>query len=114
MAERELTYGEAVKEAIAEEMRRDPSVFIIGEDIAEAGHPFKTLVGLVQEFGTFSRSVADGGMNLNVWLRTFTSAMVCSIFGMRQPMHSLPVDPARWCVCCSIVAVCGPLGERGP
>ena len=33
-------------------MRRDPTVFIIGEDIAEAGHPFKTLVGLVQEFGT--------------------------------------------------------------
>ena len=52
MAERELTYGDAVKEAIAEEMRRDPRVFIIGEDIAEAGHPFKTLVGLVQEFGT--------------------------------------------------------------
>src|ERR687897_270924 len=52
MGERELTYGEAVKEAIAEEMRRDPRVFLIGEDVAEAGHPFKTLVGLVQEFGT--------------------------------------------------------------
>ncbi len=52
MSERELTYGEAVKEAIAEEMRRDPTVFLIGEDVAEAGHPFKTLVGLVQEFGT--------------------------------------------------------------
>ena len=49
---RELTYGEAVKEAIAEEMRRDPRVFLIGEDVAEAGHPFKTLLGLVQEFGT--------------------------------------------------------------
>src|SRR5437773_11799626 len=49
---RELTYGEAVKEAIAEEMRRDPRVFLIGEDVAEAGHPFKTLTGLVQEFGT--------------------------------------------------------------
>src|SRR5207249_11917175 len=51
-AVRELTYGEAVREAIAEEMRRDPRVFLIGEDVAEAGHPFKTLVGLVQEFGT--------------------------------------------------------------
>src|ERR671918_734572 len=51
MSERELTYGEAVREAIAEEMRRDPRVFLIGEDVAEAGHPFKTLVGLVQEFG---------------------------------------------------------------
>ncbi|HLF50313.1 MAG TPA: alpha-ketoacid dehydrogenase subunit beta [Methylomirabilota bacterium] len=49
---RELTYGEAVREAIAEEMRRDPRVFVIGEDVAEAGHPFKVLLGLVQEFGT--------------------------------------------------------------
>ena len=52
MSVRELTYGEAVREAIAEEMRRDPRVFLIGEDVAEAGHPFKTLLGLVQEFGT--------------------------------------------------------------
>ena len=52
MSERELTYGEAVREAIAEEMRRDPRVFLIGEDVAEAGHPFKTLTGLVEEFGT--------------------------------------------------------------
>src|SRR5437879_4325032 len=52
VAARELTYGEAVREAIAEEMRRDPRVFLIGEDVAEAGHPFKVLTGLVQEFGT--------------------------------------------------------------
>jgi pyruvate dehydrogenase E1 component beta subunit len=51
-AVRELTYGEAVREAIAEEMRRDTRVFVIGEDVAEAGHPFKVLLGLVQEFGT--------------------------------------------------------------
>src|SRR5438045_8666167 len=51
-AVRELTYGEAVREAIAEEVRRAQRVFLIGEDVAEAGHPFKTLVGLVNEFGT--------------------------------------------------------------
>src|ERR1700755_783962 len=51
VAVRELTLAEAVKEAIAEEMRRDPRVFILGEDIAEAGHPFKVLTGLVEEFG---------------------------------------------------------------
>jgi pyruvate dehydrogenase E1 component beta subunit len=50
--DRELTYGDAVREAIAEEMRRDPRVFLIGEDVAEAGHPFKVLTGLVEEFGT--------------------------------------------------------------
>jgi len=49
---REITLSQAVNEAIAEEMRRDASVFIIGEDVAEAGTPFKVLSGLVEEFGT--------------------------------------------------------------
>ncbi|HUX50631.1 MAG TPA: alpha-ketoacid dehydrogenase subunit beta [Spirochaetia bacterium] len=52
MAQRELTYAEAIREALAEEMRRDPTVFILGEDVAEAGTPFKVLSGLVEEFGT--------------------------------------------------------------
>jgi acetoin:2,6-dichlorophenolindophenol oxidoreductase subunit beta len=50
-AGRELTFGQAVREALAEEMRRDPRVFIIGEDVAEAGTVFKVLSGLVEEFG---------------------------------------------------------------
>jgi acetoin:2,6-dichlorophenolindophenol oxidoreductase subunit beta len=49
---RELTFAEAVREALAEEMRRDPRVFVLGEDVAEAGTPFKVLSGLVEEFGT--------------------------------------------------------------
>ena len=48
---RELTFGAAIREALAEELRRDPTVFIIGEDVAEAGTPFKVLQGLVDEFG---------------------------------------------------------------
>src|SRR5947209_18641746 len=51
VATREITFGQAVREALAEEMRSDPSVFIIGEDVAEAGTPFKVLSGLVEEFG---------------------------------------------------------------
>jgi acetoin:2,6-dichlorophenolindophenol oxidoreductase subunit beta len=50
-AVRELTFGEAIKEAIAEEMRRDPKVVLMGEDVAEAGTTFKVLAGLVDEFG---------------------------------------------------------------
>ncbi len=50
-AVRELTFAQAVREALAEEMRRDPSVVLIGEDVAEAGTPFKVLSGLVEEFG---------------------------------------------------------------
>ncbi len=49
---REITLSQAVNEALAEEMRRDGTVFIIGEDVAEAGTPFKILSGLVEEFGT--------------------------------------------------------------
>jgi acetoin:2,6-dichlorophenolindophenol oxidoreductase subunit beta len=48
---RELTFGEAIREALAEEMRRDSRVVVIGEDVAEAGTAFKVLSGLVQEFG---------------------------------------------------------------
>src|SRR5438094_3688090 len=48
---RELTLAQAVNEALAEELRRDERVFLIGEDIAEAGTPFKVLSGLVEEFG---------------------------------------------------------------
>jgi pyruvate/2-oxoglutarate/acetoin dehydrogenase E1 component len=48
---RVLTFAEAIREALAEEMRRDSSVFVMGEDVAEAGTPFKVLVGLVEEFG---------------------------------------------------------------
>jgi acetoin:2,6-dichlorophenolindophenol oxidoreductase subunit beta len=50
-ATREITLGQAVREALAEELRRDDAVFILGEDVAEAGTPFKVLSGLVEEFG---------------------------------------------------------------
>jgi pyruvate/2-oxoglutarate/acetoin dehydrogenase E1 component len=48
---REITLGEAVREALGEELRRDPRVFLIGEDVAEAGTAFRVLKGLVDEFG---------------------------------------------------------------
>lgn len=50
-AARELLFGEAVREAIAEEMRRDSTIVLMGEDVAEAGTTFKVLKGLVEEFG---------------------------------------------------------------
>ncbi len=51
VATREMTFAQAVREALAEEMRRDARVCIFGEDVAEAGTPFKVLSGLVEEFG---------------------------------------------------------------
>lgn len=47
----ELTYREAVAVGIAQEMRRDPQLVMLGEDIADAGGVFKTTVGLLDEFG---------------------------------------------------------------
>ena len=47
----ELTYRNAVAYGIAQEMRRDPSLVMLGEDIAGAGGVFKTTVGLLEEFG---------------------------------------------------------------
>ncbi|MFF4049316.1 alpha-ketoacid dehydrogenase subunit beta [Streptomyces chartreusis] len=46
-----ISYREAVAEGIAREMRRDPSVVCLGEDIGEAGGVFKTTAGLFKEFG---------------------------------------------------------------
>jgi len=46
-----VTYRESVAEGIAREMRRDPSVVCLGEDIGKPGGVFKTTVGLFDEFG---------------------------------------------------------------
>jgi pyruvate dehydrogenase E1 component beta subunit len=46
-----LTYAEALREAMAQEMRRDPRVFLLGEDIGLFGGPFGVTAGLLEEFG---------------------------------------------------------------
>jgi acetoin:2,6-dichlorophenolindophenol oxidoreductase subunit beta len=46
-----ITYREAVSEALARELRRDPAVVCLGEDIGKAGGVFKTTQGLFEEFG---------------------------------------------------------------
>jgi len=48
---REMFYSHAIREAIAEEMERDPNVFLLGEDVAEYGGAFKVTQGLVGQFG---------------------------------------------------------------
>jgi len=47
----QLTYREAVAAGMAQEMRRDPNVVFLGEDVAAAGGVFKATVGLFEEFG---------------------------------------------------------------
>jgi 2-oxoisovalerate dehydrogenase E1 component beta subunit len=48
---RELSYLEAIREALAEEMRRDPKVFVLGEDVGAYGGAFGATQGLYDEFG---------------------------------------------------------------
>src|SRR6195952_1196871 len=48
---RELTYLDAIREALAEEMRRDPHVFVLGEDVGAYGGAFGATQGLFDEFG---------------------------------------------------------------
>lgn len=48
---RELNYAQALREALAGEMRREPSVFLMGEDIGVYGGAFAVTRGLLEEFG---------------------------------------------------------------
>src|SRR5258705_4214165 len=48
---KDLTYLEAIREALAEEMRRDPKVFVLGEDVGAYGGAVRPAQGLYDEFG---------------------------------------------------------------
>ena len=48
---REIMYSEAIREAMQQEMRRDPSVFLLGEDIGVHGGAFGVSKGMLEEFG---------------------------------------------------------------
>ena len=54
---REITYREAVAEAMSEEMRRDERVFLIGDEVAEYNGAYKASKGMLEEFG--ARRVID-------------------------------------------------------
>lgn len=84
---RQLLYREALNEALREEMRRDPTVFIMGEGIAERGGSYQVTVGLVDEFG--ARRVIDTPISE----ASFTGAGVgAAITGMRPVVEHLFVD----------------------
>ncbi|MFN8298612.1 MAG: pyruvate dehydrogenase complex E1 component subunit beta [Chitinophagales bacterium] len=51
MAERKIRFREALREAMSEEMRRDPTVFLMGEEVAEYDGAYKVSQGMLAEFG---------------------------------------------------------------
>ena len=48
---REITYRQALNEALAEEIARDPNVFLMGEEVAEYNGAYKVSQGLLDRFG---------------------------------------------------------------
>jgi acetoin:2,6-dichlorophenolindophenol oxidoreductase subunit beta len=87
VASQEMMYREALNEALKEEMRRDKSVFVMGEGIAERGGSYKVTVGLLEEFG--KNRVIDTPISEN----GFTGAGVgAALTGMRPVVEILFVD----------------------
>ena len=87
---RSITVREALRDAMAEEMRRDPSVFLMGEEVAEYQGAYKVSQGLLDEFGAkrvidtpitehgftgLATGAAMGGLRPIVEFMTFNFAM---------------------------------------
>jgi len=83
----EMMYREALNRALFEEMRRDPSVFIMGENISERGGSYKVTEGLVKEFGP------ERVIDTPLAEATFTNAAVgAALVGTRPIVEILFVD----------------------
>jgi pyruvate/2-oxoglutarate/acetoin dehydrogenase E1 component len=93
----QLTYREAVAAGMAQEMRRDPNVVFLGEDVAAAGGVFKTTVGLLDEFG--GKRVKDTPISEQAILG---AAMGAAMTGLRPIAEIMFSD--FFAVCWDIVA----------
>ena len=93
----QLTYREAVAAGMQQEMRRDPNVVFLGEDVAAAGGVFKTTVGLLEEFG--AKRVKDTPISEQAILG---AAMGAAMTGLRPIAEIMFSD--FFAVCWDIVA----------
>ena len=83
----EMMYRDALRQALVEEMKKDPTIFIMGEGIADRGGSYKVTEGLLKEFG--SGRVVDTPLSE----ATFTGAAVgAALVGMRPIVEILFVD----------------------
>ena len=68
MQMKEITYKEALREAMVEEMRRDEDIIFLGEDIGVYGGGFGVSYGMIEEFGEERRNSKSSGKNeIYVW-----------------------------------------------
>lgn len=103
-SERKLTIAKAMNEAMAQEMRRDPSVFLMGEDIGPIGGIWGHTGGLIDEFGamrvrdtpiseTAFIGAAVGAANLG--MRPIVELMFVDFFGVcMDPIYNLAAKSA--------------------
>jgi pyruvate dehydrogenase E1 component beta subunit len=76
--DRLIQYREALREAMSEEMRRDPRVFLLGEEVAEYSGAYKVSQGMLEEFGP--KRIIDSPISEN----GFAGAMIgAAMFGLR-------------------------------
>lgn len=85
--ERRFTIARAMAEAIAQEMRVDPSVFVMGEDIAQLGGVFGNTRGLLEEFG--SERIRDTPISETAFMG---AAVGAASDGMRPIVELMFVD----------------------
>jgi pyruvate/2-oxoglutarate/acetoin dehydrogenase E1 component len=89
----EMMYREALNRALFEEMRKDPTVFVLGENIGERGGSYQVTVGLLDEFG------ANRVMDTPLSEATFTGAAVgAALAGTRPVVDILFVDFTTVCM----------------
>ncbi len=89
----EMMYREALNRALFEEMRKDPTVCVLGENIGERGGSYQVTVGLLKEFG------ADRVMDTPLSEATFTGAAVgAALAGARPVVDILFVDFTTVCM----------------
>ena len=93
----QLTYRDAVAAGMAQEMRRDPNVVLLGEDVAAAGGVFKATVGLLDEFG--AKRVKDTPISEQAIVG---AAMGAAMTGLRPVVDLMFSD--FFAVCWDIVA----------
>lgn len=90
---REITYAEAIREALAEEMRRDPRIFIMGEDISSDYYLFPTTRKLIDEFGP--ERVRDTPISESA----FTGAALgAALLGLKPVVEIMFADILTFCI----------------
>src|SRR5437764_664476 len=85
---KDLSYLEAIREALFEEMRRDPKVFVLGEDVGPYGGAFGVTQGLYEEFGELrvvDTPISESAIGVAATRREGTDATILTYGAMVTP-----------------------------